>query len=28
MTLNDAELIPYFLNEEKGWALDTEALEK
>lgn len=28
LTLNDAELIPYHLKEEKGWGLDAEALEK
>jgi alanine transaminase len=28
LTLNNAELIPYFLKEERGWGLDAEALEK
>ena len=28
LTLNNAELIPYYLKEEKGWGLDPEALEK
>lgn len=28
LTLNNAELIPYYLKEEKGWGLDPEGLEK
>ena len=28
LTLNKAELLPYYLQEEKSWGLDKEGLEK
>jgi aspartate/methionine/tyrosine aminotransferase len=28
LTLNKAQLLPYYLKEEKGWGLDPESLEK
>jgi alanine transaminase len=28
LTLQRGELLPYYLNEDEGWTLDAEALEK